>query len=111
MTTRAPRTTGIRRPTPGRTLTLGPDGKPLDKNVDRVRGLEGTRYDDTTKLTALAALVAAGVVGVGRRPLLAHHSGAMFDNQKTVGAHGHGEGVPVDESARLDSGEADEVPV
>jgi uncharacterized protein DUF6152 len=36
------------------------------------------------KLTALAALVAAGVVCVATRPLVAHHSAAMFDNQKTV---------------------------
>ena len=34
------------------------------------------------KLTALAALVAAAVVGVAGRPLIAHHSAAMFDNQK-----------------------------
>lgn len=34
------------------------------------------------KLTALAALVAAAVVGVAVRPLIAHHSAAMFDNQK-----------------------------
>jgi Family of unknown function (DUF6152) len=36
------------------------------------------------KLTALAALVAAGVVCVAVRPLVAHHSAAMFDNQKTM---------------------------
>ena len=36
------------------------------------------------KLTALAALVAAGVVCVAVRPLVAHHSAAMFDNQKTT---------------------------
>jgi hypothetical protein len=36
------------------------------------------------KLTALAALVAAGVVCVATRPLVAHHSAAMFDNQKTM---------------------------
>ena len=36
------------------------------------------------KLTALAALVAAGMVGAAVRPLVAHHSAAMFDNQKTM---------------------------
>src|SRR6185503_3141269 len=36
------------------------------------------------KSTALAALVAAGVVCVAVRPLVAHHSAAMFDNQKTM---------------------------
>jgi hypothetical protein len=36
------------------------------------------------KLTALAALMAAGVVCVAVRPLVAHHSAAMFDNQKIV---------------------------
>ena len=36
------------------------------------------------KLTALAVLVAAGVVCVAVRPLVAHHSAAMFDNQKTT---------------------------
>jgi hypothetical protein len=36
------------------------------------------------KLTALAALVAAGVVCVAVRPLVAHHSAAMFDNQKIM---------------------------
>ena len=36
------------------------------------------------KLTALTALVAAGVVCAAVRPLVAHHSAAMFDNQKTM---------------------------
>jgi uncharacterized protein DUF6152 len=36
------------------------------------------------KLTALAALVAAAVVCVAVPPLVAHHSAAMFDNQKTM---------------------------
>ncbi len=36
------------------------------------------------KSTALAALVVAGVVCVAVRPLVAHHSAAMFDNQKTI---------------------------
>ena len=36
------------------------------------------------KSTTLAALVAAGVVCVAVRPLVAHHSAAMFDNQKTM---------------------------
>jgi len=36
------------------------------------------------KLAALASLVAAGVVCVAVRPLVAHHSAAMFDNQKTM---------------------------
>jgi hypothetical protein len=36
------------------------------------------------KSTALAALVAAGAVCAAVRPVVAHHSAAMFDNQKTV---------------------------
>jgi len=36
-----------------------------------------------TKFCTAAALLAAGVLSVAA-PLLAHHSGAMFDSQKTV---------------------------
>ena len=36
-----------------------------------------------TKLYLAAALLVAGALSVAA-PLLAHHSGAMFDNQKTV---------------------------
>ena len=36
-----------------------------------------------TKVNMVAALLVAGALSVAA-PLLAHHSGAMFDNQKTV---------------------------